>query len=79
MSAWLLPLLALSASPSESERAAPTYHRDVAPILQRHCQECHRPGQVAPFSLMTYEQARKRAGDLAARSRAGPVTALPEN
>jgi mono/diheme cytochrome c family protein len=45
--------------------AAPSYHREVARILQEHCQDCHRPGQVAPFSLLTYEQARKRAGDLA--------------
>ena len=45
--------------------AAPTYHRDVAPILQKHCQDCHRPGQVAPFSLLIYEQARKRAADVA--------------
>jgi hypothetical protein len=44
----------------------PTYHRDVAPILQRNCQECHRPGQVAPFSLLDYAQARKRAPDIAA-------------
>src|SRR5205807_2007043 len=31
--------------------AAPevTYSKDIAPILQKHCQECHRPGQVAPF------------------------------
>ncbi len=42
----------------------PTYHRDVEPLLQKHCQDCHRPGQVAPFSLLTYEQARKRASDL---------------
>ena len=41
------------------------YHKDVTPILQKNCQDCHRPGQVAPFSLLTYEQARKRAGDLA--------------
>jgi hypothetical protein len=44
--------------------ATPTFHRDVERILQKHCQDCHRPGQVAPFSLLTYEQARKRAGDL---------------
>ena len=37
--------------------AAVTYSRDIAPILQRHCQACHRPGQVAPFSLLTYEDA----------------------
>jgi hypothetical protein len=43
----------------------PTFHRDVEPILQRHCQDCHRPGQVAPFSLLSYQQARKRAEDIA--------------
>src|SRR5262249_18933483 len=46
------------------QAAEPTYSRDVAPILRRHCQDCHRPGQVAPFSLLSYDQARKRAGDL---------------
>ncbi|MFO0952411.1 MAG: hypothetical protein U0835_14935 [Isosphaeraceae bacterium] len=44
---------------------APTYGADVAPILERHCRKCHRPGHVAPFSLGTYEQARKRASDIA--------------
>ena len=53
--------------PSRAESAGPpTYYRDVAPILQKNCQECHRPGQVAPFSLLDYEQARKRAQDIAA-------------
>ena len=46
--------------------ARPTYCKDVAPILQKNCQECHRPGQVGPFSLETYDQARKRASDIAA-------------
>jgi peroxiredoxin len=41
-----------------------TYHRDVAPILQRHCQSCHRPGEVAPFALMTYRQAVRWADDI---------------
>lgn len=49
-----------------ADDTAPTYHRDVTPILQQHCQDCHRPGQVAPFPLLTYEHARKRAADLAA-------------
>ncbi len=44
----------------------PTFCKDVAPILQKNCQECHRPGQVGPFSLETYEQARKRASDISA-------------
>jgi hypothetical protein len=43
----------------------PTFARDVAPILQKNCQECHRPGQIGPFSLMSYENARKRADDIA--------------
>ncbi len=38
-----------------------TYSRDIAPILQRHCLACHRPGQVAPFALTTYRQAAQRA------------------
>lgn len=46
-------------------KPAPSYYRDVAPILQKHCQDCHRPGQVAPFSLLTYDHARKRAADIA--------------
>jgi hypothetical protein len=37
---------------------SPTFTRDVAPILQRSCQNCHRPGSVAPMSLITYEDAR---------------------
>jgi hypothetical protein len=38
--------------------SAQTFTRDVAPILQQRCQGCHRPGEAAPFSLLTYEQAR---------------------
>ena len=38
--------------------AAVTFTKDVAPVLERNCQECHRPGEAAPFSLLTYEQAR---------------------
>ena len=45
--------------------ATPTYSKDVAAILQKNCQECHRRGQVGPFPLETYEQARKRAADIA--------------
>src|SRR5262245_2624810 len=38
--------------------AAPTFHADVEPILQRRCQTCHRPGDIAPMSLMTYAEVR---------------------
>ena len=36
----------------------PEFHRDVLPILQAKCQGCHRPGEAAPFSLLTYKDAR---------------------
>src|SRR5689334_671846 len=36
----------------------PTFQRDVLPILQKHCQECHRPEQIAPMSLLDYQQTR---------------------
>lgn len=45
--------------------ATVTYHRDVLPILQQQCQRCHRPGEVGPFSLMTYKQAVNWAADIA--------------
>jgi hypothetical protein len=54
-----------STTAAADEKPAPTYHKDVVRILQKNCQDCHRPGQVAPFALLTYEQARKRASDLA--------------
>ena len=39
----------------------PTYARDVAPVLDRECAACHRPDGVAPFSLLSYADAAKRA------------------
>jgi hypothetical protein len=41
-----------------------TYYKDVLPIVQNRCQGCHRPGEVGPFSLMTYKQAVNWAEDL---------------
>jgi hypothetical protein len=37
---------------------APTFYKDVLPVLQANCQGCHRPGEVAPMSLLTYESSR---------------------
>ncbi|MDA1370386.1 MAG: hypothetical protein O2971_06450 [Proteobacteria bacterium] len=39
-----------------------TFHKDIEPILQRSCQNCHRPGGVAPMSLVTYDQVAPFAG-----------------
>jgi mono/diheme cytochrome c family protein len=41
--------------------AGPTFNHDVAPLLYQNCAGCHRPGQVAPFSLLTYQDAARRA------------------
>src|ERR1700730_18005922 len=46
----------LATAPSEV-----TFTKDIAPILQRSCQRCHRPDSVAPMSLLTYQDARPYA------------------
>lgn len=51
-------------TPAAAERA-PTFARDVAPLLQKHCQECHRPGGEGPFSLLTEADAKKHGAMLA--------------
>ena len=45
--------------------SAPTFNKDIAPILYKNCAVCHRPGEVAPFSLLTYTDAAKKAGLIA--------------
>src|SRR5208337_92627 len=35
-----------------------TFNKDVLPILQKNCQTCHRPGQIAPMSFLTYKETR---------------------
>jgi hypothetical protein len=42
-----------------------TFTRHIAPIIFRNCSRCHRPGQSAPFSLLSYEDVRKHATDIA--------------
>lgn len=41
--------------------AVPTFNKDVLPVLQKQCQECHRPNSIAPMSFMTYAQTRPYA------------------
>ena len=55
---------------SEPEGKVPSvkavnYAEHIAPILNKHCVECHRPGEVAPFSLVGYENAKKRSAIVA--------------
>jgi mono/diheme cytochrome c family protein len=56
--AVLLAAIFCLSEPSRSQEqtsAPPTFTKDVAPILQKHCQTCHRPGEAAPFAMLTYE------------------------
>ncbi|MBZ5603409.1 MAG: ascorbate-dependent monooxygenase [Acidobacteriia bacterium] len=46
--------------------ATPTFNQDIAPILYENCANCHRLGEVAPFSLLSYSDAAKRASQIAA-------------
>jgi hypothetical protein len=55
---------AAAAGPQDAARqdaAAPTFAKDVAPILYTHCVSCHRPGDIGPMSLLAYEDARPYA------------------
>ena len=60
-------------------RAAPpvitepvTYAKDIAPILQRSCENCHRAGGAGPMALTTYEEVRPWARSIKARTGIGP-------
>ena len=51
-------------SAEQAEPSKPTYTKDVAPILFRNCTSCHRPGEIAPMSLLTYDDVRPHAKDI---------------
>src|SRR6266571_127719 len=54
-----LATLAVAATAAAADQSsAVTFTKDVLPILQKNCQTCHRPGQVAPMSLISYEETR---------------------
>ena len=56
---------AIMAAPGAED--TPTFARDVAPIFQQKCQVCHRPGMMAPMSLLTYQDARPWARSIKQR------------
>ena len=68
LAAWagLTSLLAAGFQDKRSGPASPpTFYKDILPILQNHCQNCHRPGEIAPMPLVTYEQVRPWASQIA--------------
>ena len=58
-------LIAGSLRAADTKSEAPVFTEQVAPILFQNCAGCHRPGEIGPFPLLTYEQARKRARQIA--------------
>lgn len=61
--ALLGPLAAWAVEDGDPPQNPPvTFTRDIAPILQANCQECHHPGGIGPFSLVAYEHAKVMAG-----------------
>jgi mono/diheme cytochrome c family protein len=70
LTAALLGILASAAASAATSTSVPTYNKDIAPILYKNCANCHRPGEVAPFSLLTYQDSAKRAGLIAAITKA---------
>jgi mono/diheme cytochrome c family protein len=57
-----------AAAQTAQTKPAVTFSKAIAPILQRSCQQCHRPNSVAPMSLLTYEEARPYARAMKART-----------
>ena len=64
----LVPVAAGAQPGTEGAAREVTFAKDIAPILQRSCQECHRPDSVAPMSLLTYEEVRPWARAIKART-----------
>jgi hypothetical protein len=54
-------LFALASGALLSAAPAPEFHKDIEPLLQAHCQTCHRPGEIGPMPLLTYDDTRKWA------------------
>ena len=53
-----------------SAPAAPvTFNQQIAPILYQNCAPCHRPGEAAPFPLLSYQDAKQHAGQIAAATK----------
>jgi mono/diheme cytochrome c family protein len=68
-----LPLILcflFAACRSHSIKENPTFSEDIAPIIFKNCAPCHRPGEVGPFPLLSYSDVTKKAGTIAAVTKA---------
>jgi mono/diheme cytochrome c family protein len=63
--AWLTAVTVTSSSPQGAGAGAVTFSETIAPIVYANCVSCHRPGEAAPFSLISYEDVSKRGSLIA--------------
>jgi Tfp pilus assembly protein PilF/mono/diheme cytochrome c family protein len=75
LAAVLIAALALAGTAFKPNRVAAgpsivTFNGDIAPIIFEHCSNCHRPGESAPFSLLTYDEVKSRGRQIAFITRA---------
>src|SRR5438067_6151609 len=61
----LLFFLILTSLWPSAVAAQPTFAKDVAPIIWNRCTSCHRPGEIGPFPLITYDDVRRHAAQIA--------------
>src|SRR5262245_37592210 len=74
-------LVAVTVCAARAGADGPTFTKEVAPILWKNCAGCHHPGRVAPFSLLTYAHAARRAkflADVTVSRRMPPWRAAPD-
>jgi len=65
LAVWMALTNATAQAPAPPPSHKPTFYRDVLPILQKHCQSCHRPGEVAPMPFVTYAETKHWASAIA--------------
>src|SRR6266851_691463 len=53
--------IAAAALAANTGGSQPTFYKDVLPVLQKNCQNCHRPGEAGPMSFLSYESTRPYA------------------
>jgi len=58
ISSWIVVIFVAMSPFAQAQSSSPVFTKDILPILQEHCQGCHRPGQIAPMSLLTYKEVR---------------------
>jgi len=74
---YLFPVALIMGTCLSASAAPVTWSKDVMPIVQERCLNCHRPGQVAPFSLTNYNEARPWAKAIREQVSAGKMPPYP--